>query len=80
MCHSSKRGTTKKKRREKYPFQRNGAEDMEHDGQSRGGEEDRQRDRMVWSKNTGTEEMKRRRTTREIINQLEMGISYKAKR
>ena len=57
-----------------------GAEDMEHGGQNRGGEEDRQRDRMVWSKNTGTEEMKRRRTTREIINQLEMGISYKAKR
>jgi hypothetical protein len=57
-----------------------GAEDMEHGGQRRGGEEDRQRDRMVWSKDTGTEEMGRRRTTNEIINQLEEEISFKSKR
>ena len=57
-----------------------GAEDMEHGGQSRGREEDRQRDRMVWSKDTGTEDMGRRRTTREIINQLEEEISFKSKR
>ena len=57
-----------------------GAEDMEYGGKGRGGEEDSQRDRMVWSKDTVTEEMGRRRTTREIINQLEMEIAYKTKR
>ena len=57
-----------------------GAEDMEYGGKGRGGEEDSLRDRMVWSKDTVTEEMGRRRTTREIINQLEEEISFKSRR